>query len=81
MQDGKSVAQYEFKEACVSNEHERRGEGYLIIQMLKYPFSIIHILSCLDEKEHMNRTQHIWRRCSRNIQLNMQKLFFLVNMR
>jgi len=53
MQDGKSAAQDEFKEAHVSNEHERRGEGYLIFQTLKYPLSIIHILSYLDEKKHM----------------------------
>lgn len=62
--DGQSAAQYEFKEAGVSNEHERRGEGSLIFSALKDPLSGIHMLSDLDEKKHMKQNpsdmEEVW---------------------
>lgn len=65
MPDGQSAAQYEFKEAGVSNEHERREEGSLIFfSALKDPLSGIHMLSDLDEKKHMKQNpsdmEEVW---------------------
>ena len=55
MPDGQSTAQYEFKEAGVSNDHERRGEGSLFLSAFKGPLSSIHMLSDLDEKKHVKQ--------------------------
>ena len=55
MLDGQSTAQDEFKEAGVSNDHERRGEGSLFLPAFKGPLSSIHMLSDLDEKKHVKQ--------------------------